>query len=605
LGISGEAVFRVPSLQFPDPEHVQSILDLEDYRAVQLLIERTRQIVPNYKIASHNAVALARICQRLDGIPLALELAAARLGLLSAEQLADRLDDVFSLLRGGSLMGLPRHRTLLATIDWSYHLLTEQERCLLRRLSVFAGGCTLEAAEEVCSDGGLVSSDILEVITALIAKSMVTAERRQGAGARFYMLETVRQYAQEKLQQAGDAARWQTRHRDYFLSFIEIHVSKVKRGEKPYWIQNLTTEQDNLRQALTWSFRDESDVEAGPRLVVATFSGPWKYQETLSWFKLNVAWCQRHPSISKRLHARALVQASLLMAMDDPPTGLTWAAQAVELCRQLEPDDQVARIWSLSNLANVGGNVETLPEAQVLAPFNEAEAMLLALPPDHYTPREWLLTRANYAAQRSEFAIIFGHYQEAKQYARDSLRLEAEAGKLSPDPSSWIFVGIACVNLAEFEEARSHLLYALSLVNNEPESSFMRYNLTAYAQRWLADLALRQDELEKALGYCHESLRQADQIPDYNIIASNLGLLAAISARQGQPTRAARLSGASAAMYTRQKRRRWEDSALDTLMPGWQVGPEAAVIQHEYEIGQGLSADQAIAYGLGKTEVSS
>ena len=604
LGITGEAVFHVPSLPFPNPDNLPPLEQFDAYTAVSLFVDRAGLVRPEYQVTDQNGASVARICQRLDGIPLAIELAAARLNILTTAELANRLDDAFSLLTGGSRSALPRQQTLRATLDWSYRLLSADQRRLLQRLSVFAGGWTLLAAEAVCSGAGLEPSAVLGELTSLVAKSMVIAERRPGVETRFYLLETMRQYAQEKLQAAGESARWQTRHRDYFLALTEDHVSKVKRGEQPALIQNLTAEQDNLRQALQWAFGDEGEGEAAPRLVLAAFSGPWQYQETMDWFKRSVAWCQRHAGISKQLFAQVLIQASMPMGLDDPPTALAWAAQAVELSRQLGPDNQEALMWSLYNLANMGGNIETMPEAQVLAPINEAEAMLPALPPDQHTPRQQLKMRADFASLRAEFAIIFGHYPAAQQYARDSLRLQAEAGVHSPNVMCWIYIGIACVNLAEFEEARTYLIYALSLVSNLPESNFMRYNMTAYALRWLADLALRQNKLEEALGYCHASLRQADQVPDYNIIASDLGLLAAISARQGQPARAARLSGASAAMYTRQKHRRWEDSALDTLLSGWRDYPDHAAIQQSFEAGQAMLADQAIAYGLGNSGVA-
>src|SRR6185369_559794 len=164
---------------------------LAEYASVRLLIDRARLVLPGYQPAATDAASLAYIVQRLDGIPLAIEMAAARLNMLSAEQLAGRLDDVFRVLTGGSRTALPRQQTLRATLDWSHRLLSEAERLLLRRLSVFAGGCTLEAAEAVCSDEGLDAGAVLELLGVLVAKSMVIAVRPAGQSVRYHFLETV------------------------------------------------------------------------------------------------------------------------------------------------------------------------------------------------------------------------------------------------------------------------------------------------------------------------------------------------------------------------------------------------------------------------------
>jgi predicted ATPase/DNA-binding SARP family transcriptional activator len=205
LRVAGEVVFRVPSMGIPDPEQPLTPEELDRYEAVRLLSERARAAMPDFAVDSENATDIARICFRLDGLPLALELAAARIGALGTAALADRLDDSFRLLRSGSRVGPTRQQTLAATLDWSHELLDDEEKLLLRRLAVFAGGFDLAAAELVCADHGLDEASVAEVLAALVEKSLVSAEDL-GRRRRYHLLETVRLYAAEQLEEAGERA---------------------------------------------------------------------------------------------------------------------------------------------------------------------------------------------------------------------------------------------------------------------------------------------------------------------------------------------------------------------------------------------------------------
>ena len=224
LGIAGETVWRVPPLTMPDASGDAATSDdtsaLAQYEAVRLFEERARAALPAFTLTGQNGPAVAQICRRLDGIPLAIELAAARVRGVAPEQLADRLDDRFRLLTGGSRTALARHQTLRALVDWSYELLSEPERVLFCRLSVFAGGWTLDAAEEVCSGGGIEPADILGLLLQLVDRSLVLAEEQpiQAGGlspVRYRLLETLRQYGAEKLRDTGDALVLRTRHLDW------------------------------------------------------------------------------------------------------------------------------------------------------------------------------------------------------------------------------------------------------------------------------------------------------------------------------------------------------------------------------------------------------
>ena len=596
LGADGEAVFRVPSLPFPDPAQALSPERLSEFASVRLFIDRARLVLPDYQVADHNAAPVASICQRLDGIPLAIEMAAARLNILTAEQLADRLDDVFRLLTGGSRSALPRQQTLRATVDWSYKLLSDKERLLFQRLAVFAGGCTLEAAEAVCADPSrdvsLPPADVLDLLGSLVAKSIVIADRRSGEETRYHMLEMVRQYAREKLQDSGESVPLHTRHRDYFLMFVETNVAKRDFWDRLIPTRRLEAERENLRRALEWSFSELTGVEAGPRLLDAMAYDWTSHQEYMDWLKKGVAWCQSHSEISDRVYASLLGRASLPLAQNDPQTALTWVRQAVDISRRLAPD---GREILMRNLLRLGRLLleERGDVAPALAPLAEAEAIFLEVGPDRFPPEKYLVTKAGFATMKAVSGNGQGHYQDAKMQASESIRLFEESGDRWGSIQPQIELGTACHNLGEYEQARDHFLKALSLIE---ESGDYR---KAFVIRWLGIVDFWQGNLGRALEYCRESLKEAVKAPDYNIIASCLGLSASIAAKQGQPARAARMSGAAQALYAKQHRNAWEDSSLDTLLRGWREGPDQASILIAFEAGKAMQPEQMVAYALG------
>jgi predicted ATPase len=233
LGITGEVSWRVPSLPVPDPQRRLSLAELQRNAAVRLFTERAAAVEPRFVLTEHNAAAVTQVCARLDGMPLALELAAARMAALSVDQLAARLDQRFRLLTGGSRAALPRQQTLRATLDWSYDLLSEPERRLLIRLAVFAGGWGLEAAELVCAGMGIDQADVLDLLGRLVSKSLVIAEENRQGAERYRLLETVRQYARERLVAANEAEVLHERHANYFLTFHSITTNCCGQRRSP------------------------------------------------------------------------------------------------------------------------------------------------------------------------------------------------------------------------------------------------------------------------------------------------------------------------------------------------------------------------------------
>ena len=255
LGIAGEIAYLVPSLSTPDPRILLGVESLGQFEATRLFIERAQAALPTFTVTDENAHAIAQVCARLDGIPLAIELAAARIKVLKVEEIAERLDDCFRLLTGGSRTALPHHQTLRAMIDWSHESLPEPERVLLRRLSVFSGGWTLDAAEMVCQGSGITDYDVLSPLTRLVEKSLVVANVDEIVETRYRLLETVRQYAREKLMEAGEGMSLRDRHMEYFLGLAERAEPEFVKPKGMRWLQHLELEIDNIRTALKWAVK--------------------------------------------------------------------------------------------------------------------------------------------------------------------------------------------------------------------------------------------------------------------------------------------------------------------------------------------------------------
>jgi predicted ATPase/class 3 adenylate cyclase len=257
LGIDGERLVPVPSLRTPGADaDLETIINTE---AVQLFADRATAVKPDFRVTEQNAAAVAAVCQRLDGVALAIELAAARVPAMTSAELARRLDRSFAVLAGSRRGAVDRHQTLRATIDWSFQLLTGPEQALLGRLAVFAGGCTLQAAEAVCGGDDIDPGTVFELLASLVARSLVVAEEH-GPDTRYRLLETIRQYGQERLERAGEAERWRARHARFHAELLHRvrHCAHDPRAEV-FWAVRLSAEQDNLLAAWSWAI-DTGDV---------------------------------------------------------------------------------------------------------------------------------------------------------------------------------------------------------------------------------------------------------------------------------------------------------------------------------------------------------
>lgn len=547
LGVAGETLWRVPSLSLPEADRPSSADEIGRSEAVRLFVERARAGMPGFAVTSGNAPSLARLCHRLDGMPLAIELAAARTKVLSVEQIAARVDDRFRLLTGGTSMVLPRHQTLLATMDWSYNLLADRERMLLRRLSVFAGGWTLEAAEAICGGDDLETGDVLDALGRLIDNSLVTAETHHGA-ARYRALETVRQYGRDRLVESGEAARVRRRHRGWYLRLAEEGDAGIRGSDEGLWFGRLEVEQDNLRAAIDSARADEDEVEAELRLV-----------RGLEWF-WHVA--------GYHTEGRARLEAALGRALDR-------AGEATPLLPKV--------IVGALRLAYRQGD-----RARAAALCNHG--LELSRRFGDRTGEGCCLI------WRGILAMAEGDIERAAPPLADSLAIFREIGDRWWTVESLSFLGHLAVMRGDFEAASALQLESLA-VGRETGNP----NNISTALRNLAHLALRRGDDRQAAAYFSESLALYQGATARAILTECVDGLARVASAQRLHERAARLFGAAESSL----------EALGGPLPMWAdvserggyVARTRAGLSNEafcaaFDEGRAMTLDQAVEYAL-------
>jgi len=376
LGLRGEAIRRVPSLSAPHTDRLPAAGELTRYDAVRLFLDRARLMLPDFELTQQNAPAVARVCGRLEGIPLAIELATARMGALAVEQVAGRLEDSLGLLTGGSRTAEPRQRTLRATLDWSHGLLSERERKLFRNLSAFAGGFTLEAVEAVGSDG-VAEADILDLLSKLVDKSLVIAEASNDRRVRYRMLEPVKQYAQERLEESAEAEAVRRRHAAYFLALAEEAEPELKGVAQEEWLERLEAKHDNFRVALSWAL-DRGEAELGLRLSAALVEF-WHlhvhHSEARRWLEDALAKDGGSPSARMKALERA---AFLAWEAGDYDRAVALGEEGLALARRFGNDAVAASV--LHTLGSVAMSRVELGQASAL--LEEALALWRALGDD-------------------------------------------------------------------------------------------------------------------------------------------------------------------------------------------------------------------------------
>jgi predicted ATPase len=310
LNVTGECAWQVPSLSLPTPDESATTEDVNRSEAVRLFVERAALARPGFALTSQNAASVAHICRRLDGIPLAIELAAARVKTLSVGHLAQRLDVSFDLLTGGSRTALPRHQTLRAAIDWSYDRLSPPDRAFLQRLAVFSGAWTLETSEAVCAGDGIRRQDVFGRLSSLVDRSLVTVQEHGGSEA-FRLLEPIRQYALERLVESGESEVFNHRLAAHMADFAERAESELTGPQQAFWLDRLEQEHDSVRTALGWAV--QHDLHVALRLALAV----WPFWESRLYLREGRTWLEQLVDLSagqkdfEALRARAPGRESL------------------------------------------------------------------------------------------------------------------------------------------------------------------------------------------------------------------------------------------------------------------------------------------------------
>jgi predicted ATPase/class 3 adenylate cyclase/DNA-binding NarL/FixJ family response regulator len=402
IGVPGEVTWRVPPLSLAD-------------EAVELFTERARHARPDFTITGDNAAIVSEICRRLDGMPLALELAAARVRALSLPEILDSLHDRFRLLTGGARTAVRRQQTLRASVDWSHALLTEPERVLFRRLAVFVGGFDLHAAQAIAGEEELHRHQVLDLLTLLIDKSLVVAENT-GAQTRYRLMETVRQYALEKLSESGEADAVRDRHRDHYTAMAALLDEATNSGHQ-LQIEQTETEIDNLRAAFAWS-REHADIEDALRLV-SSLQPLWlsrgRILEGLTWFFAVVTeHGEPPPDVTPALRARAIADKAMLTSVIAAPDSLELVEQSLTIAREIGKPGLLLRALTACGSTAVF-------DAEVARPYL-AEAIGLA----RVAGDKWRLSQALW--WQAYAAIVAGDPRAALQAGTEGYQLADEIG---------------------------------------------------------------------------------------------------------------------------------------------------------------------------------
>ena len=652
LGVPGEQAYAVPSLRLPpqerlgpeaDPAYAEkNVLALLEYGSVRLFTERATQTSPSFRLTRRNAESVVEICHRLDGIPLALELAAARVRSLSPQEICARLEDRFRLLVVGNRAAAPRHQTLRAVIDWSYGLLSVPERSLLHRLSVFAGGWRLESAEAVCAgssgEGVLEPWEVLALLTGLTEKSLAFAEMtRVGTDGvtRYRLQETVRQYARTRLVECGEEEAVRGRHRDEFLHLAERANPEMQGPGQTAWLDRLEEEHDNLRASLAWEEQSAAGAEAGLRLA-----------GSLCWF-----WSVRgHLSEGRQWLGRALARTEVGAARPDGVMGgEATAARGKALngagrlaCNQ--GDYAVAQalleesLTLYRQLGNQTGIAASLGSLGVVALNQDDYAVARALYEESLIIQRRLGDQTGIANSLNSLGVVAwnqGDYAAARVLLEESLTIQRQLGYQTGIANSLNSLGVVALNQDDYAVARAlheesltirrqlgdqagiaNSLNNLGVVASDQDDyavaqALLEESLILYRQLGnqgnianslgnLGVVALNQGDYAVARAMYEESLTIRRQLGNQNGISYSLESLAEAAHRQGQSERAARLGGAASAL---------RESIGSPLNPADQKrfdkttasAAEAlgeAAFAAAWEVGRAMTLEQAVEYGL-------
>jgi len=550
LGIAGELTYRVPSLTVPGASDGLTPQTVSRYEAVRLFVERAKLLRPEFDVTTKNADAVVSICARLDGMPLAIELAAPRLRSMSIDELSERLDQRFALLTDGSPTALPRHRTLRSMIDWSYELLTDVEKAMLRRASVFAGGWTLATAEDVCSGDRIDRSSTIDLLASLVDKNLVGISEHDGT-TRYRMLETVRQYAFDRLREAGEETQWRNRHFACILALVEASFEPLRGPQQRQWFDRIGSEVDNIRAALAWAI--EQKLPDGLRMAPEHF---------LSWVR------RIHTPIGD---ARELFSRLLdAIPSDRAPRDRARALSAVgHLAMRQRDYEGAARLLGESLTL-----FRSLDESRGLA-YVQTNLALLAVAWGHYADAEPLLVEcvevARARGDRNLFVVNLGH------------------------------LAIVVHARGDAEKAASHFEEALAVARNIP-NGFLTSSVLAYKGR----AECRDGNLELAEARLAESITIASNLKDPVVTVWALEGFAELTASQRASTRAATIWGAAARLHENIgiPMPLNEDADYERAVAATRVALGNGAFEQAWREGRAMEPEEAVRYALNCRSIS-
>lgn len=584
LRVSGERVYSVPPLALPNPAQLPSLASLLQNAAVELFVQRAQVVKPNFTITNDTAPAVAEICYRLDGLPLAIELAAARIKLLPPRAMLARLADRLEFLTGGARDSPARQQTLRNAIAWSYDLLGENEQGLFRRLSVFVGGCTLEAVESVAGDNPARVS-FLDQLGSLLDKSLLRQVEATNGEPRFVMLEMLREFGAEKLEASGEQKALRYRHANYFLALAEQAEASLEGAQQVQWMDRMEQEHDNLRAALEWSETAEGTRQMCWRLA-ATLGLFWEVRGHYSEGRQRLSAILSTETAQARTAARAQLlarAAELAYRQSDYPATLSLAGESLAICREVGDQQGIASaLIKLGNAATEEGDYATASGF-----LEEALTIWRELGDKHGTARA--LISLGWAALRP------GDYQLAHARLEAALVLSREVG----DTRS---IGFELSGLGEVALRQGDYVRATRLVEDSLE---LRRQLS---NKWgvgvslgtLGWVAMREGDWMRAVARLGESLEVRREIGDMGGSAWCLERLAEVALARERPEKAVRLFGAAAAL------RASIGSVIDPVdQPEYErrrtslraeLGAQRSAAA--WDEGRAMTLEQAVAYAL-------
>jgi predicted ATPase len=584
LHLRAEKELPVPPLALPPLKEASDLQPLSQYSAVQLFIQRSQGVRPDFQVTNENAPAVAEICHRLDGLPLAIELAAARNRMLSPQALLSRLDHRFEVLRGG-MRDLPeRHHTLYSAIDWSYSLLKANERSLFRRLSVFAGGWNFEAADVVCNLEGEDPSQVMDGLEMLVDNSLLKPPEEVDGEPRLRMLETIREFAHERLTESGEADAVHCRHAKYFLSLAERAENEMHQSLQQAWYRRLEAELDNLRAAMSWTL-DQGQNELALRIAMALAIFWWTRgyrREGLQWLERGLAGAG---SIPEAVKAKALNRAGFLTR------DLGDYDRAVEMLLE-----SLALWWEIGDQAGIAFSLDKLGTTVMRqGDYRTAAAML----------EQALKLRRQLGDRHGTYATLNNLGLVASWQGHDgrAIELYSESQALARAAEDDHTLGIILTNLGEVYAHQGHCEQAEACYA-EAASIYAKLGNRAGEADIIRDrgvLALKQNHYDRAADLLVEAILAFQQMDDREYTIMAMERLAAVAKELHGPDRAVRLLSASEALrkVVGVARTPVDQQDYDECLTAVRSQMDETAFAAEWAEGSTMPFERAVAYAIG------